>query len=809
MAAPFPQPANINNAATLVESERMVGAPWGRWDWSPPKDLWDKYYPYQLAILKVGAGDSVASYWVHEGLTFTLPYAPESMQTLMPFAISVQATQDGVVEQHGGVPFRQIIFQGSFGVHFSRPTTPPMTTGTLGILGGNLGLGTLTALQGFTDAARSQTGEAVPPENLISESDPMSTGYWQSLQLRRFLESYAEMKKTVAGKYMRLALITWKERDAWLVTPQRFEVSRQAQSPYEYRYSLQFQSWKRINPMDIGNYNGAELNLKKFTKLTPGILARIANAVDKARKVISAIIATVVAVRADVENVMGILRSMAFLVKSMMGAILTIVELPAAVAATFMASITETWEVLKGAFSATAVDPSVFNQVGNVNIEVNQVKKGSMSYSPTLKKLLNDQTGGAYSFQQGLNLSSLPTSTAQQNAIEAERKRVTSFSTQDFKDQRQTLLNFLAGYSDQVGLGNATYNLEMGRDPVAQSRVASLDDIRAMHALGEVIDAYSYFIGGGPPQQAPTVIEYVAGLANANGIAMRVPKSKFVVPFPYGGSLEKLSQQYLGDAGRWMEIAELNELRAPYVDEVGSLKPLLTNGRGNILIVQSATGLLIGQPVWLYSLTVQAEKRYILNIQPTGVGSTWVLTLDGLNDLAKLTTADKANIKYYQSGTVNSQRVLFIPSDDEAPEDVLKYIPSGDDFSRILDKGEVDGMLTASGDLVVTPDGDWPFVLGYANLVQWTRVALNTKLGSMPLHPGFGLESQVGESNADFSADRLLDEVKKTLLVNNSISGVESASIALNGPVVALSLSLQVRGVDALLPITFDISPTN
>ena len=110
---------------------------------------------------------------------------------------------------------------------------------------------------------------------------------------------------------------------------------------------------------------------------------------------------------------------------------------------------------------------------------------------------------------------------------------------------------------------------------------------------------------------------------------------------------------------------------------------------------------------------------------------------------------------------------------------------------------------------MVTPDGGWPFVLGYANLVQWARVALNTKLGSMPLHPTFGLNAHIGESNADTTAAGLLAEVRKTISFNPSFTGVSSASVTLNGPVLALGLELAVRGVDALLPITFDISLTS
>jgi hypothetical protein len=815
MAAPYPNASDSDNFLTLVESDRLSSK---RWDWTYPGNYWDKYYPYQLAILVAPTSKPeddfseippTYDYYVYKNLTFTLPYSPESMQTLMPFAISLAATQDGVVEQHGGVPFRQIVFSGTFGVFFQRPSVAPSTGIISGIAGGTLG--SLNAAQGVLDAAKSLGGAAKEQTNLLTpqETSSTSTGYWQSLQLRRFLESYAELKKTAAGKSLRLALITWKERDAWLVTPMRYEVIRQAQSPFEYKYTLQFQAWKRVNPINIGS--GATQSysaFKSFTKFSPSLLNRVLNIIQATRKLVSKFISAVVAVRADVQKVMGVLRTVALLVKNVVGALKTLAELPAAILATFQTAVTDAWDILKTSFDGN-VDPSVFNQVGNVNIEVNQVKSKSLASSPTLTKLLNDQSGAAFDFQSSLNVSSMNLSFAQQDAIEAEDQRVLNLSAHDLQNMRNDLLDFMASYADQIGLGNATYDQDMGHVPTAQVRTASLDDFRVLHALGSAATAMGYLIGNQTPPQTPTVIEYVAGLANSNGIEMRVPNSKFVVPFPYGGSLEKLAQQYLGDAGRWMEIAELNELRAPYVDEVGVIKPLVTNGKGNTVIVADSDQLLIGQPVWLYSITSLSEKRHIVNIQRTGTGPNVVLTLDGAADLAKLKTADHAALQHYQPGTVNCQQVIFIPSDRPSTPDALKYVPNGDDFARILDRGEIDGMLTESGDLVVTPDGDWPLVLGYANLVQWARIALNTKVGSMPLHPDFGLVAHVGDSNAESTTSDLLEEVKKTLTFNPSFTGVASASMDLNGPVLALGLELQVRGVDALLPITFDISLTN
>ena len=302
-------PSDITqNTSTLVETESLDTL--GRWDWSDfTGSNWDKYWPYQLSILQVDDNGGKPSYSTYRGLTFTLPYSPESMQVVMPFAISVQATQDGIVEQHGGVPFRSIVFSGSFGVYINRPMAEANPGAIAGIAGGQLnGLGSANAAQQTVNAVKGLVGLSTP-SNLIRTEDvsPMLTGYWQCLQLRKFLEAYAEVKKTKLGPKLRLALVQWKDQSAWLVTPQRFEVIRQAPAPFEYKYMLQFQAWRRINPNNIKSLGrGGAPSYVSNDKRKSSALQVALTKLDQSRKVLDKASATMGAIRADVEKVMGV-----------------------------------------------------------------------------------------------------------------------------------------------------------------------------------------------------------------------------------------------------------------------------------------------------------------------------------------------------------------------------------------------------------------------------------------------------------------------------------------------------------------------
>jgi hypothetical protein len=819
-----------DNRKNLYNSSTGVGAaagivPAGSERYShalfPDGTLWNKAFPYQLVVLEVGksnfrstdistrflsAFNTDPPYHIYNGLIFTLPVNPESMSLTMPFAINVSATLGGVVEQHGGAPFRHIQFSGTFGVVNNKPSAAGLQGGLLSGPGGIAG-GTMQAVQGVISSATSLgIGDKYKAnqfdvkrlnfdEDNASESD---TGYFQFRALQHFLESYAEAKKQSDGRDLRLALFIWKEEAAYLVTPQQFDVQRTAQSPYEYRYSLRLQAWRRIQPKYIANAptgidRGAQTAESSFS------FAKVHKFVSDATRTAKAVQNTLKAVRKDIAKVFDLMKQTALFCGALTGIVKTAWDLPAGITKDFESAVNESWDILKASYDG--LDPRTKKTVDAITVEVGASKSGGKKKSSALEQALVGDDDGFLDLIKPDSLNLSPTVRAN---IDDHMQQTMTLTSDDFRVIADTVFALTADFADAVGLNSPTYDLVTGRTAIPKLRNATIDDYRAMHSLAVAGTAILSLVVNAPSRVPVTTIEYVAGLANANGIAMRVPLSKFAAPFPYGSSMERLAQQYLGDASRWMEIVELNELRAPYVDEVGTTVLLTVNASGNLLTMTDASTIGVGQFIKLWSDTVISEKRRVVAVKYFGPNQ-WQVTLDGESDLAKFKVANRASVQYFLRGTVNSQQIIYIPSDTAADADLLKYVPGGTDVAQLLHQGDVDGMLSPTGDLVITPDGDWPVVFGMASLVQWARTALNTKMGSLALHPAFGVDAMVGDSIADTSANDILKSATNVFRFNPSFTGVTSAAVDVNGPTARVTLEVGVRGVDSLLPISFSV----
>lgn len=777
---------------------------------------WNKSFPYQLLVLRKENG----AYIEDSAWRFTLPIPPQDLTISTPFAITTTVTLGGIVEEHNGAPIRMISFSGTTGVLPLRGAGEVLkaSSSIQGILAGTITAATRVAQQveGLITSSQTGTRSNLVDETAFDGEAGKGTGYYQFRLLQKFLESYITIKKSEEGRHLRLAVALWKDQAVYLVTPVSFDVRRTAGSPWEYNYSLNFRTWRRV----VIGRQAAPVVVHTPIIRDPSGFANLLNQLQAARRVLQASRAVLQAVRGDIDNLLfEPLREVALFCKDALGVAAAAADLPKNVIRDMKSAVLEAASLqnapagIAAAFDAAGA--SIRSDIQSLAVTSSKAETGASDLGTNQDALSGAHEGNTpfdnpadnYDFFAEILPSELNLRPSVQAKIVLERERVRRLTRLDFEKARDVLVEFTTDFADAVGAGSDSYNQIFGRPSKVVTKTPTSNDYDALFALNQAILQLNKLSASNTIDRFNvTTLEQMAGLARRSGIAFTTPVSKFAVPFPYNHTLEQLSALYLGTPDRWHEIAALNGLRTPYVDEEGFDLELLTNGRGNEVTVSSADNLFVGQPIWISSSNAARTRRHITSISRNVVGPA-VLSLDGDHDLDIYTTMAQATLHAFLPDTVNSQMQIFIPSQETSNEDdfASKAIPGLDEFDNLIRVGGIDLLLSQTGDLVITPDGDCRLAYGMTNIVQKVRVALSTPKGSLLHHADYGLEVPVGSSTADLSSKELLKRAQSLFDGDPTFTGITGASVRKDGPLMQMTIAVGVTGAAQVIPITVDV----
>lgn len=776
---------------------------------------WNQSYPYQLRVYDSKTND-FDNRWV-----FTLPIAPQLLNLSLPFANHTQATLGGVVTDRNAAPLRPITIAGTTGLFplknsaGSLPAASPFES---------VFAGTVNQLNQVTAIAKNIVG-IQNKANVIDGNEFRekfkSTGYYQFRMLKQFLERFEEYKKRDDAKHLHLAFCIYKDEAIYLVDANTLTLNKTADSPLEYKYNLSMTAFARVaNKLKIRPNNSFRPAVR-----SPDKLSKLLTTLLNARRLLFKLKDTLAAVIQDFKFVVfEPLRQTTLFLKELMGVPLTFVDLPTEMIQGAQSAIINFLVVQDAAGSIDASfansGEKLVNEIDKLikygkllavgesdnalTIEAKRAIPGAFAADPANEIFAT--IGDNPALMDAFRPSSLMLFPGLVKSINKERQDNSTLDRADFQKFLDQQLQILAKFESLVGLGNDTFSETFGLDYNVQSKQILDEYYDIIFSLNEFIQVLSSLAASSATNDVSNIlnsINFIAGLATRSGIAFQTPVSKYKVPFIYGMTIEKFSEFYLGDPDRWIEIVTLNGLQSPYVDEVGYTRSLLVNGSGNQIQVSSSENLVIGQVVTLISNAVTKTQRILQNINVINEGLV-ILTLSGEADLDQFKVVDQTYIHFYLPNTVNSQMTIFLPSQNQPDENdfITKDIPGLDENELLFEIGGVDFLLSETFDLIVTNDGDSRYATGLVNIIQYTKIILNTVKGTVQRHLDFGIPSIVGQNTADVSSNNISTILNEVFTDNTLYNGVKGVIVRKQGPGVLVSMSVGIKGLRTFIPVS-------
>lgn len=783
----------------------------------PKLDIKDsfKVFNYQFVIHSGKTGKVVK--------VLSLPLSPQSISYSVPAAVSTTVTMKGISEEHNGAPLRPIAITGTSGVRPVSGFSNGINAGGSSLLeyafantisaAKKIGSNVEKLVNAFSSDANIKTPIAANEEQDLVQDE---TGYSIIHNMMRFFDWYLDAKKA-GNKDLYLCFCMNKDRMFFDVTLNGYNV-RKAPGAVDYEYSVNMTAWRRRNANPIGDQlpiskvTGTEQTVNYFAKLSLGLQAATA--------AVAGIGDLASGIQNDFEaNVLGPVKQVGLLIGAFNGSVAKISGFGLGISNALKEAIKKSIKN-KGLkdendqnskLSKILKDKGINDALGSSSQSAPTSAKKPADSSNPFEKVFNDP-GEFSAFFDEISLDQLEIPASVQNLIDDEITKALALTSADIMKIKSNIDSFAAKFSESLGGGDEAYNRLNGRPTPTTIRQLTINDITTLNdfnTLSTVMDQVAFALQQRERQSNDDYYSFYSNYARTNGIDFKENTSKFYIPFPFGASLESLAVQYLGDIDRWIEIAAINSLKSPYVDEEGYFIPMKSSGSGTNTSVTNVDGLYVGQIVVLSSDTQVPEKRKIRSIDIISEIES-LIYFDGPADLSRFILIDNPQIKAFAPQTVNSNMIIAMPSDVAVNvPGSIRTNPDDSDLSAIALIAKSDFKLifsTTGGDADIAFIGnDIATSEGMSNIKQAAYIKLLTNQGDLLHDPSFGNPVRIGDSVAEINAVDVLSRLSKVFADDPRFVGIIASKATLKGGSLAIDLLAGVTGSKSYLPLSVDV----
>jgi hypothetical protein len=470
----------------------------------------------------------------------------------------------------------------------------------------------------------------------------------------------------------------------------------------------------------------------------------------------------------------------------------------------------DNWKTLYSRFVTNANgDDEVMLALSSMNREVQNYKLGNTTNPlESISKAIQFDP-----FISQISLQELKLTPEESILRDTESQRVLNLDIESFTQMIDYIKKTVSIFSQTIGLGDATtaelYGISLESKKKRTATITDLEQIQDLEKVRKYITGIVYDL-----KTRQKVTPNLLKIANQN----IDPTSNVVInenylsyiPVPFEISLQHMAKKYLNDANRWFELATVNNLQPPFVDESGTKLNLLAPAAVNNLIIPSdlKDRLFVGIKVSVGSYKIREETRIIEKII-LNENNTMVLFLSGNQDLNKFKSSEGAFVRVYNPNTVRTNSFVLIPSPTAGFTTRPAPTPSNDDLRRLerafINFGIDIARDMTTNDFIIDSSGNFKKAAGYPAVKQAVLYALKTTKGELPFHPEFGVTANIGNMFFGTNDEALIfgELLRETLLSDPRFNNVVISRVSTTPTGISLSLLVTIQGMNQPIPLSF------